>query len=352
MPPPGKYRVGCAGQDAGICQDCPANTFAESAGTRLDGCSPCVTCSAGKFLGGCSATAGPGGCEACPRGRFLEGGKCSGCCPAGFQDPDVDCSNVSQLLASGIVASVEALWAGKWKKEGVKRWQFTTQGSLHSSPTLSPDGESIFVGSFDKRLYSINAGSGALRWSFSTSGFVFSKPAVSPDGATVFVGSGDYNLYALNAASGAKRWSFATRDFVYSSPALSLDGATVFVGSTDYNLYAINAVSGDKRWSFTTGGYVQSSPALSPDGSTVFVVSADFNMYAISAASGAKRWSFSVGALEAPWFYTRNNYQLPSPALSPDGATVFVGSLGSHDRGLHAINALSGAKRVEFYHWE
>jgi hypothetical protein len=75
-------------------------------------------------------------------------------------------TGVSQLLASGIVASVEALWAGKWKKEGVKRWQFTTQASVHSSPTLSPDGESIFVGSFDKRLYAINAGSGALRWSF------------------------------------------------------------------------------------------------------------------------------------------------------------------------------------------
>jgi len=331
-----------------MCQDCPANTFAESAGIRLDGCAPCVTCSAGKFLGGCSATAGPGGCEACPRGRFLEGGKCSGCCPAGYPDPDVDCSSVSQLLASGIVASVEALWAGKWKKEGVKRWQFTTQGSVHSSPTLSPDGESVFVGSFDKRLYSINAGSGALRWSFSTSGVVYSKPAVSPDGATVFVGSGDYNLYALNAASGAKRWSFATRDFVYSSPVLSPDGAMVFVGSTDHNLYAINAVSGDKRWSFDTGGYVQSSPALSPDGSTVFVVSADFNMYAINAASGAKRWSFSVGALEGPWFYTRKIYQLPSPALSPDGATVFVGSQGSHDRGLHAINAVSGAKRWSF----
>jgi hypothetical protein len=96
--------------------------------------------------GDCSATAGPGGCEACPRGRFLEGGKCSGCCPAGYPDPDVDCNTVSQLLVSGIVASVEA---GKWKKEGVKRWLFTTQASVHSSPTLSPDGESIFVGSFD-----------------------------------------------------------------------------------------------------------------------------------------------------------------------------------------------------------
>jgi len=126
-----------------MCQDCPTNTFAESESIRLDGCdgcAPCVTCSAGKFLGGCSATAGPGGCEACPHGRFLEGGKCSGCCPAGNPVPDVDCSNVSQLLASGIVASVEALWAGKWKKEGVKRWQFTTQASVHSSPTLSPDG--------------------------------------------------------------------------------------------------------------------------------------------------------------------------------------------------------------------
>jgi outer membrane protein assembly factor BamB len=265
---------------------------------------------------------------------------------------------VTHLLASGTVASVEKLWInGSTWKEGVKRWEFTTQGAVSSfnvvssfspsSPTLSPDGATVFVGSHDKRLYAINAASGDLQWNFSTGGVVLSSAAVSLDGATVFVGSGDYNLYALNAASGAKRWSFATKDWVFSSPVISPDGATVFVGSTDRNLYAINAASGARKWSFDTGGYVQSSPALSPDGSTVFVLSTN-TMYAIQAASGAKIWSLSVGSLPAPWFYVKGTYLLSSPTLSPDGATVFVGSPSSLDIGLHAINAVSGAKRWSF----
>ena len=142
--PPGKHKVGCTGQDAGVCQDCPANTFASSVGTRLDGCAPCVTCSTGKFLVGCSSTSGPGICDDCPRGQFLQGGTCRGCCPSrGYRDPDVDCRNVSWLLASGAVASVEALWGDSraWKSEGgEKQWQFDMNFSTFtvSATTKTP----------------------------------------------------------------------------------------------------------------------------------------------------------------------------------------------------------------------
>ena len=36
------------------------------------------------------------------------------------------------------------------------------------------------------------------------------SPTVSSDGNTVYVGSYDDNLYAIDAANGTKRWSFTT----------------------------------------------------------------------------------------------------------------------------------------------
>jgi outer membrane protein assembly factor BamB len=49
-------------------------------------------------------------------------------------------------------------------------------------------------------VYSLNAATGAQRWAFATGGAVYSSPAVKmPDGASIFVGSYDRKVYALNA---------------------------------------------------------------------------------------------------------------------------------------------------------
>jgi outer membrane protein assembly factor BamB len=78
-----------------------------------------------------------------------------------------------------------------------------------------------------------------VMWSFATGDPFFSSPALSPDGSTVFVGSYDNSVYALSAADGSKKWSFKTGGWVHSSPALSPDGSTVFVGDQDNNVYAL-----------------------------------------------------------------------------------------------------------------
>ena len=82
----------------------------------------------------------------------------------------------------------------------------------------------------------MDASTGLQKWSFPTGGSVQSSPAVSPDGATVFVGSHDDFLYAVDASTGGEKWRFETGSEVYSSPAVSPDGATVFVGSDDNKL--------------------------------------------------------------------------------------------------------------------
>ena len=69
-------------------------------------------------------------------------------------------------------------------------------------------------------------------WSFATGDAVSSSPALSRDGKVVYVGSWDKSLYAVNALNGSKVWSFATGGSVFSSPALSGDGKVVYVGAT------------------------------------------------------------------------------------------------------------------------
>ena len=58
-------------------------------------------------------------------------------------------------------------------------------------------------------------------WEFETEDEVTSSPAIGFDG-TVYVGSWDKKLYAINGKSGVKLWEFETGHWVLSSPAAGL----------------------------------------------------------------------------------------------------------------------------------
>ena len=60
-------------------------------------------------------------------------------------------------------------------------------------------------------------------------------------GGTVYVGSWDRKVYALDAATGRPGWAYATGSFVISGPAVA--GGTVYVGSYDHKVYALDAGS-------------------------------------------------------------------------------------------------------------
>jgi outer membrane protein assembly factor BamB len=154
---------------------------------------------------------------------------------------------------------------------------------VESSPAVSKDGTTIFVGSNDNKVYALDVLTGAKKWEFQTGAWVTSSPAISKDGTTIYVGSNDNKVYALDAVTGAKKWEFAT-NWWGSSPAISQDGTTIYVGSNyDGNVYvyAIDSVNGTKKWAFETGDFVFSSLRLSQDGTTIYVGSEDKNVYAI-----------------------------------------------------------------------
>jgi serine/threonine-protein kinase len=121
-----------------------------------------------------------------------------------------------------------------------------------------PPAVSVYIGSFDHVVYSLNASTGVERWGKRTGNFVESSPDVV--NGTVYIGSDDHHVYALNTSTGTLLWSFTSKGAVYSSP--DVVNGTVYVGSLDDYVYALNASTGVLLWRFKTGSSVESSPAV------------------------------------------------------------------------------------------
>jgi outer membrane protein assembly factor BamB len=70
-----------------------------------------------------------------------------------------------------------------------------------SSPALSPDGSIVYVGSDDTNVYALNTTNGTKLWNFTTQGQVYSSPSLSTKPAgSLFIGSQDKSLYAIDIA--------------------------------------------------------------------------------------------------------------------------------------------------------
>ncbi|HZS61191.1 MAG TPA: PQQ-binding-like beta-propeller repeat protein, partial [Gemmatimonadaceae bacterium] len=237
---------------------------------------------------------------------------------------------------------------------GVK-WRFHTGGRVIASPAI--EGQTVYVGSTDGKLYAVDLGHGNLRWKFSSGARITSSPAIA-DGV-VYVVSYDGNLYAVDATTGQQRWKFATEgerrfegthlhgimpvaerqpdpfDVFLSSPAV-YDGA-VYFGSGDGHVYAVDT-SGKLRWKYQAGDVIYASPAIA-DG-IVYIGSWDSYFYALDAATGALKWRFKTG--EDPDIH--NQVGIQSSAAVADGVVYF----GCRDSQFYALDAKTGEKKWSF----
>ena len=194
-----------------------------------------------------------------------------------------------------------------------------------SSPAVA--NEVVYVGSYDNKVYALNATSGALVWNYTTGGSVASSPAVA-DGV-VYVGSGDDRVYALDAFDGSVRWNYTTGGDVASSPAVA--NGMVFVGSYDGKAYALNASDGALVWSYATAEKVVSSPAVA--NGLVYVGSYDHHFYAFGASPSQQTFSVAFNASNLPlgksWNVTFNAETQSSTADSivfnmPNGVYSYI----------------------------
>ncbi len=126
-------------------------------------------------------------------------------------------------------------------------WEVKTEKIISASPKLSE--KTVYVGSWDGNIYSIDFKTGDLKWKYQTGWAIDSTPEIS-DGL-VFVGSLDNNFYAIDKKSGSLVWYFTCKSAIHSNPKAY--GNNVFFGCDDGRLYALNKTNGYLEWSFSPG---------------------------------------------------------------------------------------------------
>ena len=150
------------------------------------------------------------------------------------------------------------------------RWFFPTGGAVSASPSVV--GGVAYVGSWDGKLYALDAFDGTLHWSFDIqdpnpgdrTGFPGIQSSAAVVGDAVYFGAADANVYALDRATGGLLWrtSLGNPDtavegaHVWSSPAV-FDGK-VYVGKSSHldapcvrgAVVALDAATGSEAWRF------------------------------------------------------------------------------------------------------
>ena len=218
-----------------------------------------------------------------------------------------------------------------------------------SSPALSPDGSTVFIGSYDHNLYAVSALNGTVLWKTFTgsSGIgIESSPAVTPHNI-VIVGTYSKKIIGCSGESGAVLWTYPTSNYVASAPALSLGGDVAFVGGVDGLLHAIFTSNGKRKWIYNASIVVEQGGALSlqsiwappmvsddvvffgSGGQANPYVDAHAHVHALNSSDGSTLWNYSVGSSQIQ----------SCPTLGRGNKTLFV---GVYDGRLLALDAHNG----------
>lgn len=214
-------------------------------------------------------------------------------------------------------------------------WRCKLPDRVESSAALSSDGESVFVGCYDGRLYSLAILDGSVRWRVATGAEVKCSPVVDGAGCMVLVGSYDYRLYALCQHSGTTLWSIDTGAAVFSSPSrISMGWAVANTAGRVLSVKgaAVGAVA-EERWSRSLPAPVFSS--LLAIGELLCVGCADGLLYALDSRSGAMVWTV---ATFKPIFSSPSTV----PMLGHSHKIEARCWIGSHDGHLRCIDCKVG----------
>jgi outer membrane protein assembly factor BamB len=189
--------------------------------------------------------------------------------------------------ASGFLIAMDA-------RSGRRKWIFRA-APIESSPLLVRG--TLYVGSWDHKVYAINARNGRVRWSFEADDEVNTSAAYSR--GRVFIASDGGTVYALDARTGRKLWSnVATggREFFYATPTVAY--GRVFIGNTNGAMYAYGARSGRLLWVKPAGTYIYAAAAVR--NGRLFFGTYDGSIYALDAGTGDTVWKRSAeGAIHA-----------------------------------------------------
>lgn len=208
--------------------------------------------------------------------------------PCGFQDvsPAIDDrGNVVVGCDANNARGGKNIWV---INNGTELWHYSSGDVIRSSAAIADDG-TIYIGSYDKKLYAFAASSSAPIATFNLEASAkYSCPAIDADG-TVFY-SANKKLYAIQAAPSMKgKWSVDCEGTTQSTPVIGSDA--VYICSNSGKLYAFAKIDGKRKWAVDYGKTCSSVPAIGEDG-TVYICGETVDGGVVMAvnADGSVKW--------------------------------------------------------------
>jgi outer membrane protein assembly factor BamB len=158
---------------------------------------------------------------------------------------------VGTALANGVRAFPIAGGAG---------WATAIDGTDATSPVLSPDGTTVFVGTNAGTVHALATTSGALLWSAPVGAAVTAPPALAGGRLHVPTATGLVTL----STGGELLWSSSEGDAITAQPAVA--SGVVFTGTADgvhaHDAEGCAAPACDAVWSDATDSRVTGAPTI------------------------------------------------------------------------------------------
>lgn len=143
---------------------------------------------------------------------------------------------------------------------GTYLWSSATGGRIYSSPAAQ--GDDVFFGSDDFRLYKVDVDSGILIWEFATGDKIRGGPALADN--RVVAASWDGFVYALDAEAGRLLWKAPIAKYTRATPVIY--NGKVFLGDEAGVAHCFEAGTGKELWKHTLDGFISSGAVVTPDG--------------------------------------------------------------------------------------
>ncbi len=182
--------------------------------------------------------------------------------------------------AKGVVYALDAV-------NGDYIWDYDIGEDIWATPAIN--GDTLYIGTFDKKLYAIDINTGEEKWQqpFETGGPIISTSVVYDN--TVYVASFDRHIYALNEENGELLWQYTGADggedgpekWFWASPVIH--NGNIYAANMDGKVYVLDAGSGSFITAIDLGNAISSTPVVVGD--EVFVATEEGKIFSIDTTS-------------------------------------------------------------------
>ncbi|HVW60380.1 MAG TPA: PQQ-binding-like beta-propeller repeat protein [Puia sp.] len=225
------------------------------------------------------------------------------------------------VVGKGVVvfSTVDGLIHGLDIRTGKEKWSLPT-GEPGISEGLVKD-DAVYIGT-GSHFYKIALANGRLLWKNSSpEGQLQAKPVITPGGDAILFGAWDRHLYCLDASTGQLKWKWdngkTNRLYSPGNTVPAIAGGKVFLVAPDRYMTAIDLASGKTLWR-NNSRHVRESMGISADGRQVYAKLMNDTIIAVSTQTD----SFHiVWETNAKFGYEHN----PCPMIESNGV-VYAGT--------------------------